>query len=173
MPNPTIIPTPAQRAHDASTGGNTQALERANQAISTASAANTTAVQAAALATSAHATANDAASAIGNMQVVAAEDLAAFVTITVDGYECHCNNTAHYGHLAGITVVATATGFMAPIRRSGLVNNPAWSWTPLAVIFCGPSGLTMTPPTNGWLQSVGIAQSDMSMLINLGEPILL
>lgn len=175
MPIQVIIPTPAQRAHDAaiSGGDNAVAIATANTAIAASTMAQNKADAAKTTAEDAVVAANDAVSAIGNTQIEAAEFVSAFVPVTIDGYNCHCTHSGHYGHLAGISIAATQPGFMIPIRRSGIVTNSGWSWPPLATIFCGPGGLTATPPNGVWIQAVGIAQSETSMLIVIGEPILL
>lgn len=181
MPSMTLIPTPSQRRHDATSGSDNatavatanEAKDTANSAQSTANTAQSTANTAKTSADAAQSSADAAISEVGSTRVEAAEDIEEFVPITADGYACDCTNVAHYGHLIGISTDDTVAGFMINVRRGGLITNSAWSWTPLATIFCGIDGLTMSPSAGRWTQVIGIAQTETSMLVIIGEPILL
>jgi hypothetical protein len=72
--------------------------------------------------------------------------------------------------LIGITLGPANPGTQVSVATDGdMVNNPNWSWTPLAPIFVGPSSLTQTAPSAGYVRRVGYATSATDMLVSIGE----
>jgi hypothetical protein len=107
------------------------------------------------------------------IEIAATENIAAFVAVIVTGKMANSSTLAHYGKVVGIARQATAKGFIIPIVISGTLTNPAWTWTAGNVIFLSGAGLSTTSPVTGFTQSIGVAKNPTTIVIELGEPILL
>jgi hypothetical protein len=106
-------------------------------------------------------------------ELLAAEALAAFRVVTVDGHLADSANLAHFGSVAGITKAAASAGFMALVAQSGELENPSWSWTPNTKLFLNGTALSATAPTSGFSQFVATAINATTILIALARPSLL
>lgn len=108
------------------------------------------------------------------IDVVAAEDLPAFTVVTVDGHVADSSNFAHIGRVVGLTLADIATGFSGSVKMEGEMTNPAWSFTPNSKLFLGSGGgLSSIAPATGFAQVIAVAQSDQTIIIQIGDPILL
>lgn len=71
--------------------------------------------------------------------------------------------------VVGISITAGTT---VNVRTSGVVEDPAWSWTPNAPVYLGANGyMTQTQPTSGILAVIGTAKSENELLVNIQPPI--
>jgi len=87
--------------------------------------------------------------------------------IPVDGA-----NATHAGYAVGIVLQTLAAGSSGKVQTSGRVVNPAWSLTPGAIYYIGPAGtISDTPPVTGFWQKIGIAKDVHTLIISLGEAI--
>ncbi len=78
------------------------------------------------------------------------------------------------GALLGIAATAALAGGSIEIQGAGQMEFGGWAWTPGAPVYAGAGGvLTQVPPTTGFLQIVGVAQDATTLVIALGDPILL
>jgi hypothetical protein len=105
--------------------------------------------------------------------IVAAVDIAAFSVVTVDGHIANSGNLTHIGRVAGIAVSDIALGVSGLIQLDGEITNPAWNWIPNSKLFLNGSGLSAVAPATGFAQMIAIARSDQTIIIRIGDPILL
>ena len=76
--------------------------------------------------------------------------------------------------MVGISTNASSVGSPITIKRSGMMSDPAWSWIPGQLLFCGPTGvLTTSIPTSIANRQVGVAVDTTTILINLSDLIIL
>lgn len=76
--------------------------------------------------------------------------------------------------LLGMTLGAAVIGNSVTIAQSGNIVEPSWSWAPGQPVFLGATGaITQTPPSVGFLVTVGVAMTPTSMLMSLKQPIVL
>jgi hypothetical protein len=107
------------------------------------------------------------------LDVQAAENIPAYTFITATGFKADSNNTAHFGKVIGIVQLATLIGFVASAVDEGEIQNPVWSWTPGAKLFINGTSISTTPPTSGFSQKVAVAENANTIIVGLGQPILL
>jgi hypothetical protein len=107
------------------------------------------------------------------VEVVATEDLAAYVAVTATGALANSANLAHFGRVIGITSNAISSGFSGLLRDSGEVTNTGWSWTAGTKLFLNGTVLSSTPPTTGFSQLIAIARNSHTVFVQLEPPILL
>ncbi|MBS3025576.1 hypothetical protein [Acidiphilium multivorum] len=78
------------------------------------------------------------------------------------------------GAVMGIAATAAIAGGSLEVQAAGQMEFGGWAWTPGAPVYVGPAGvLTQTPPAAGFLQIVGVAQDATTLVIALGDPIIL
>lgn len=88
-------------------------------------------------------------------------------------YYADQTNTAHAWIIAGITTGAAIQDEQATIQGAGLMEEPTWDWDAgLPVFISGDGYLTQTCPNTGFIVSIGTAVSQMSILINISQPII-
>jgi hypothetical protein len=81
------------------------------------------------------------------------------------------SNPDHAGQVAGVAETAAASGATARIRTAGVTENDAWTWAE-GPVFVGHDGvLTQTPPSSGWLMTIGRALTATSLLVDIEPPI--
>ena len=74
--------------------------------------------------------------------------------------------------VAGISILSASTGTPVSYRMFGEIHEPSWNWTPELPIYLGLSGLlTQTPVASGWNIVLGLALTDTSMIVRIGDPI--
>lgn len=106
----------------------------------------------------------------------AGENIAAFRMVALIDDELVLANQADESHayaIAGITLTAATTGQSPSVQRSGMVVNPAWSWTPGEPIYLGSNGqLTQdgTAITSGFLLPLGWAAEATRLWLEIGQP---
>lgn len=105
--------------------------------------------------------------------VNAQEVILAFSPVTVTGREADSANLAHFGKVVGLAVSSTASGFSFPVVVTGEVTNPSWTWVAGNLIFLNGPGLANTPPGSGFSQKIGMAKNSVTVVVELGEPVLL
>lgn len=82
------------------------------------------------------------------------------------------SNLSHLGLFTGITKTSVTTGASVQVISYGTLIDGSFSFTPEAKIYFGTNGIiTQTPPTSGFLQSIGHAVSATEIFINPQIPI--
>lgn len=82
-------------------------------------------------------------------------------------------NPSHAGRILGIVKSSQAEGLVASIQIAGEIENPAWDLEVGDAYFLGSGGeITLTPPSRGFVQRIGVAKTPKKLVINLGEPVL-
>lgn len=82
--------------------------------------------------------------------------------------------TTDYKTIVGMTINAADTDDPVGVVVAGPVTEPSWSWTPGEPLFAAANGLmTQTPPTTGTLLQVGVATSETSIFVKIGDPTIL
>lgn len=108
-------------------------------------------------------------SAVGEV-VTAAEPLGGNRVVTASGFHA---DSLEARFVLGITTAAIAQGAQGAVRRSGVMVELSWSWTPGAPLFIGPAGiLTETPPSDGPVRRLAVALTATSILIDF-QPIII
>jgi hypothetical protein len=98
-------------------------------------------------------------------EIAAAEDIPAFSLVTAGGEIADSSNMAHFNHVIGITLEAVLTGFIAFLVTEGEVTNPLWSWAPNIKLFLNGTNLSLTPPSSGFSQLVGVSRNSETVFI--------
>lgn len=107
------------------------------------------------------------------VSITATESIPAFSAVTSTGKVANGGNTAFYGKVIGIALVAIANGFSGSVAEAGEVTNPAWTWSAGDLIFINGGVLSSVAPSTGWSQAVGTAKSPITIIVDLSPPILL
>lgn len=82
-------------------------------------------------------------------------------------------NQSHAGKVCGIAPEAIAEDEYGLVMHSGEIENPAWDLDPGEMYFLTTGGeLTKTPPASGFAQKIGLAIDSVTLLIELGVPVL-
>lgn len=106
------------------------------------------------------------------VEVAATEDLPAFSFVTAGGKVANSATLAHLGHVAGMTPVAVASGFIAKLIALGETTNKDWSWPATnAKLFLNGTAISTTPPATGFLQQLGLTRNSETIIIEPGPPI--
>lgn len=105
--------------------------------------------------------------------IVVTENTPAFVAVTALGDRADSANVAHFGKVIGLTVESISGGFSGRIELSGFVMNDAWTWTAGAEVYLNGTGLSMTAPSTGFVQQIGIAKGPTVLYVDIQEPVLL
>jgi hypothetical protein len=84
------------------------------------------------------------------------------------------SNVSHAHRVVGMTIGAVDAGMPAQVQTGGLITEPSWTWTPDQPLYLREAGqIGHTPPTSGFVLSVGFAVSATQIFLNVGEPTLL
>ena len=106
-------------------------------------------------------------------EVLATEDLPAFVIILATGKRADSSDATHQGRVIGITVEPVPSGQTGRFISEGTVENPEWSWTPGDRLYLNGMSISAILPSIGFLQPVAIAETPTTIFFDLGIPILL
>lgn len=104
-------------------------------------------------------------------EVVATENIPILKFVTAGGKIADSNNTAHIGHVLGITLSPVNTGFIVQAVVEGEVTDPSWSWGVDTKLFLNGTSLSSIAPSNGFSQQVGISRNAQTVFIRLEVPI--
>ncbi len=78
---------------------------------------------------------------------------------------------SHAPLVLGITLHAASENDVVEVRGGGEMSDAGWSWTP-GPIFCGLDGvLTQTPPAEGFIKQVAVAETATRIIVRLTPPI--
>lgn len=84
------------------------------------------------------------------------------------------NTTAYFNSIVGIALTTTTIGNPVTIQNSGVITYSGWNWSLGQPIFIGSAGvLTQTVPISGFVQTIGVAITAQSFVINISIPILI
>jgi len=103
-------------------------------------------------------------------EVVATQTVNPFSSVTVKGVMASSNTIADLGKVCGVSTVITQTGFVVAVVISGIVTNPSWNFQKGTPVFLNGLTLSMTPPTTGFCQMIGLAKSPTSVFVQIHEP---
>ena len=111
------------------------------------------------------------------LSLLASVDLNAYTVVAASGGRALIGNPAdltQLGDIAGIASASAQQGTPVAVQFSGPMANPAWSWVlGLPVFFDGSGQLTQTAPIKGFSQAVAIPVSGSSILVEIGDPVVL
>ena len=89
-------------------------------------------------------------------------------------YYADQSNPSHINRVLGIVISAAQQGTYPTVRPFGVLVEGSWNWNLDDFIFLGTNGfLTQTPPSSGFILKMGWPLSATSMMIEIGEPIIL
>ncbi len=81
-------------------------------------------------------------------------------------------NITHMGRVVGMTIEDIVEGEQGLVRRIGRIENPNWNLITGTPYFLGDGGeIIPYPPTSGFIQYVGVAESIHVLAFSLGIPI--
>ena len=76
--------------------------------------------------------------------------------------------------IVGITTSASLNGTVAEVQMVGVLEEPSWNWDVTIPLYIGVNGyITQTPPSSGYLYSIGFAMTPTKIFINKQPPIIL
>jgi len=111
--------------------------------------------------------------ATATVNIVATEDIPAFVAVTTSGKIADSGEFAHLGKVVGVAVAAIANGFSGSVQIIGELVNPAWTWASGDSIFVNGAGLSAIAPSTGWSKKMGTAKNATTIIIEMEDTILL
>ncbi len=83
-------------------------------------------------------------------------------------------NPSHYGRIIGFVLSGGNPGDEVVLKTGGKLENPLWNLTPGAVYFAGEGGeITTNIPATGFYMKIGRALNSTTLIIDLGESILI
>lgn len=78
------------------------------------------------------------------------------------------DNATHGDDTVGMTLGAAGIGAEVTVQRFGAVTFNGWAWTPGQPVFLGTNGLpTQVPPTTGFVQMLGHAESATTLYLDI------
>jgi len=98
------------------------------------------------------------------------------VVMQDDGTINYADNTnpSHAFRVIGITTGAIASDVAGDVRIFGRITEPSWSWAIGDPVYLSTAGmLTQTPPAAGFLLKIGCPEASDTLLVKIGEPIIL
>lgn len=104
------------------------------------------------------------------IEITLTEDAVAGDVIDSMGKIVDSADASHFGRVVGIAFEDGSAGDSIRVVQSGVTMLATWTWTTGDVIFINGTGLSVTPPATGFLQSVGTAIDPMRILVQLGAP---
>lgn len=93
-----------------------------------------------------------------DVTITAAEIVNAYRAIGYDGYFTQLTEES-LSNYAGITRMATIIGDPVDVVRVGLMEDPAWTWTPNTPIFISTDGVLTQTRTTGFVRRIAWAIS--------------
>lgn len=107
---------------------------------------------------------------------IAAQDLSGERVVRADdsGHAVYADSAQVSGshRVLGLTVNAALTGNVAKIRSAGRHVFGGWNWNTDLPIFLGSNGaLTQSPPTSGFILTIGFADTPTSIVVRIGRPV--
>lgn len=107
------------------------------------------------------------------IEIVSTEPVSAFAVVTSSGRNADSSSLASVGRVAGINLSAVGAGETMNVTNVGEVTNLGWAWTAGDVVFLNGTVLSTTVPGTGFIQRIGTARNSTTLIVELGEPILL
>ena len=102
----------------------------------------------------------------GNIIAVpAVVNIPAFVTVTNEGTRATTTNPHHATRILGVSVEDALAGHLVKVVRSGVIENPAWTFNPNAVIYLNGEELSEIAPHDGFIVKIGITLNNPTALV--------
>jgi hypothetical protein len=96
-----------------------------------------------------------------------------YLTTSGTAMAAAASNVTHADRIVGMTTAAIAEGQNGVVRRTGQVENPAWSLEPGRVYFLGEGGeISTAVPSAGFVLIVGVPMSETKLVLAFGLSIL-
>lgn len=97
-----------------------------------------------------------------------------FVTTTNTVQAANSSNVTHAGRVVGIASATTAESDTVRVQKAGSIICPVWNLTPGNIYYLGAGGdIASTPPTTGFVQKIGVAETSTKLVIQIEPAILL
>ena len=107
-------------------------------------------------------------------EILAVDSLPAFKAATSNGKRADSANLAHLQKVIGLVLEDVSPGFKGAIAQDGdSVINSLWTWTRGDVIFLNGMNLSTIAPGTGFIQRIGTATAADSVVVEIGESILI
>ena len=108
---------------------------------------------------------------LAQTEVVFTDDVPAYYPVTSTGVAASSNDPSHVGRVIGVITENAVAGRSQIVIMSGMVVNPAWSFTPGTPVYLNGNTLSNTAPTIGFVQRIGVATSANTLIVQLGPSI--
>ena len=108
---------------------------------------------------------------LAQTEVVFTDDVPAFYAVTSTGVAASSNDPSHVSRVVGIITENAVAGKPQIVIVSGMITNPAWSFTPGMPVYLNGNTLSNTAPTIGFVQKMGVATSASTLIVQLGPSI--
>ena len=105
--------------------------------------------------------------------LVAAEAINKYQVATTTGYVADSSNVFHKSIIAGISIDDIESLHSGKVVFEGEVENENWTWTRGDVLYLNGTTISTTPPTTGFIVTLGSAISPFRVLVNISVSILL
>lgn len=111
-----------------------------------------------------------------DQDVIAAQDLGGERVVRANdaGEAAYADSAQLTGshRVLGLTLNATLTSGNVKVRSAGRHEFSGWAWDTTLPIFLGSNGaLTQSPPTSGFILTIGFADTPTSIVVRIGRPV--
>jgi len=123
-----------------------------------------------------HININDAVEAIEDFlikDVVATENITQYKAVTSNGKLADSVNLTHRGKVVGISLQTVLSGISFRVVTEGEIINNTWTWVAGDIIYLNGINLSTIAPSSGFIQKIGKAKNNTTIIVQLGESILL
>lgn len=107
------------------------------------------------------------------IEVVASSYIPIFFPINLSGVVANSTKLHKVGRCHGLASDNTLVGTAGRFQCTGTIQNTAWSFIPGENVFLNGYNLTHSIPTTGFVQKLGTAKNNNTLVLNIGEPITL
>ena len=114
-----------------------------------------------------------AGAAGGALSITATEDLAAYSVVTSTGKVANSATLGLIGKIVGINPATILNTFSGSVTQVGEVQNLLWAWTAGDRLYLNGISLSTTAPASGFSQFIGTAKNSTTIIVELGDPVLL
>ncbi len=107
------------------------------------------------------------------IEVVAASYIPVFFPVNLSGFVSDSSKIQKVGRCHGIANANTLLGTTCRIQSTGTIQNPVWNFTPNENVFLSGYNLVHSLPVTGFVQKIGTAKNNNTLVLNINEPITL
>lgn len=111
-----------------------------------------------------------------DIELTAGQDVLAYTVITTNlsgqAVPASADNLNHINRIIGVSQTSATTGQTTSVRKTGVLTNQGWNFTPNQLLYLGLNGDIVTNPNLGAFSTyIGYALTANKILINIGRSI--